>query len=64
MIPSTQYCNPLSSGYLVHVLKGRYLLKISLLNKFGPECTCAANSIICYSLYSAVNFNIDKFHET
>lgn len=64
MIPCTQYCNPLSSGYLVHVLKGQCLLKTSLVNKFGPECTWASNSIIYCSLYLAAEINIDKFHET
>lgn len=63
MVPCTQYCIALSSGYLVRVLKGRNLLKISLANEFGPERTCAPNSVIYCSLYLAVKINMNKFHE-
>lgn len=62
MIPFTQYCNPLSSGYCnprssgysVHVFKSWYLLKIIVLNKYGPTCICAPNSVIYFSLYLAL----------
>lgn len=62
MIPFTQHCNPLSSGYCnplrlgcsVHVFKSWYSLKIILLNKYGLTCIYAPNSIIYFSLYLAL----------
>lgn len=62
MIPFTHYCNPFSSGYCnphssgysVHVFKSWYLLKIILLNKYGPTCMYAPNSVIYFSLYLAL----------